>query len=259
MAAVFGGREFVDTRQADCCAGFGINHNVFSEAFSAGVDRIHFASSACVYPPRLQEDSKYLLKEDDAYKFGEADNSYGWVKLMGEMELKCYHEQYRLKCSTCRYLTVYGQGEYDESHSIPALMAKAIRRMDPYVIWGSGEQERGFTYVRDIVDGSILACEKIVDATPLNLGRSNRYKIKDVARLILEISGHKPSKVMFDSEKPEGPFSRALDISRAKKLLGWTPKVDLPAGLEKTYQWMSGEGKPLFVEASKDAAPSVRP
>jgi UDP-glucuronate 4-epimerase len=104
-------------------------------------------------------------------------------------------------------------------------------------VWGSGEQERGFTYVDDLAAGSMLAVEHITDATAVNLGWDTRYKIKDVARMILEISGHRPTSVHFDRSKPEGPFSRALDISRAKNLLLWQPKVSLEEGLERTISW----------------------
>jgi UDP-glucose 4-epimerase len=105
-------------------------------------------------------------------------------------------------------------------------------------VWGSGEQERGFTYVTDIVEGQILAAEKIADGTAVNLGWDKRYKIKDVVSMILDISGHKPNKLVFDKSKPEGPFSRALDISLAKKLLGWQPRIDLKEGLTMTINWL---------------------
>ena len=240
LAALFGGRGFVDTRVADCCVGFAINHNVISESYKAGVDRIHFSSSACVYPPELNKPN-YLLKEDDALTAATgwtlSDNSYGWVKLMAELELKSYHEQYGFKSSIARYLTVYGPGELDESHAIAALTRKALRKEDPYVVWGSGNQERGFTYVTDIVKGSILAAEKITDATPVNLGWDKRYKIADVAKMILDIADHKPKQLVFDKTKPEGPFSRALDVTRAQRMLGWKPRVDLREGLLRTYEW----------------------
>jgi len=105
------------------------------------------------------------------------------------------------------------------------------------VVWGSGEQERGFSYVTDIVEGQILAAEKITDGTAVNLGWDRRYRIKDVVSMILDVVGYKP-KIAYDRSKPEGPFSRALDMSLAKKLLGWTPRVDLHEGLELTIKWM---------------------
>jgi len=105
----------------------------------------------------------------------------------------------------------------------------------PMIVHNS--QERGFTYVTDIVEGQILATEKITDGTAVNLGWDKRYKIKDVASMIVDAVGYRP-RIVFDKSKPEGPFSRALDVSLAKKLLGWTPKIDLRKGLELTLRWM---------------------
>jgi len=244
LSAVFGGRGFVDTRQADCCAGFAINHNVIAASYKAGVEHLHFASSACVYPDKLQEMGSKPLGEDDALSTGDgwksSDNAYGWAKLMAELELKAYYEQHGFKSSICRYLTVYGPEEYDESHAIASLIRKALRKEDPYVVWGSGEQERGFTYVSDIVDGTILAAEKIQNATPVNLGWSEKYKIKYVSSMILELADHRPKKVLYDASKPEGPKSRSLDVSRAKQLLGWEPKVNIADGLRRTVEWARG-------------------
>lgn len=242
LGAVFGGREFVDKRQADCSIGFAIDQNTIRACHESGcVERIAYSSSACVYPASLNKDG-YLLKEDDVLSTGErfnsSDNLYGFQKIMTEMTLQAFSREYGMKTSSCRFLTVYGAGEYPTSHAISMLIEKALRKDDPYVVWGSGNQSRGFTYVTDIVSGMILACEKISDGTPVNLGWDTRYPIKDVANMILEISGHKPKQVFFDKTKPEGPFSRALDIKRARTLLGWTPKIDLREGLELTISWL---------------------
>jgi nucleoside-diphosphate-sugar epimerase len=242
LGAVFGGREFVDIHQSECSEMLTIDHNVISESYEAGIEHVHYSSSACVYPPSLNK-AGYLLKEDDILSTGEkwlsSDNLYGFAKLMGEMQLLSFHKEHGLKSSASRYLTVYGPGELDASHAIAALIEKALDRQDPYVVWGSGKQERGFTYVDDIVSGTILGVENIQDGTPINLGWDRRYKIREVAKLILETSEHNPKRIEFDLSKPEGPFSRALDIARARKLLGWEPKVDLREGLSRTIQWHS--------------------
>jgi UDP-glucose 4-epimerase len=242
LGALFGGREFVNTRQAECSKMLAVDHNAIEAAYQAGVERFSFASSACVYPDSLQKNPGYLLKEDDILSTGDgwnsADNLYGFAKLMGEMQCIVFHKEHGFKTSACRYLTVYGPGEFDTSHAIAALVEKAVDRKDPFVVWGSGEQERGFTYVTDIVNGSIAACEKVEDGTGVNLGWDKRYKIKDVANMILKIAGYEP-RIQFDLSKPEGPFSRALDISMSKRLLGWEPKVDLEEGLTSTVKWHS--------------------
>jgi len=241
LSAVFGGRAFVDERQADCSFGFAIDQNTIRACRESGtVERISYSSSACVYPPSLNKPD-YLLKENDVLSTGEglasSDNLYGFQKITTELTLKVFSQEYGLKTSSCRYLTVYGAGEFPTTHAISMLVQRALSREDPFVVWGSGEQERGFTYVTDIVEGQILAAEKISDGTAVNLGWDKRYKIKDVVAMILDIVGHKP-RLVFDKSKPEGPFSRALDVSLGKKLLGWSPKVDLREGLERTIGWM---------------------
>lgn len=240
FAAVFGGREFVDSHQTECSRMLAVDHNVISASYEAGVKHLHYASSACVYPPSLNQPGR-LLREQDILSTGEgwesSDNLYGFAKLMGELQLKALHQERGFQSSTCRYLTVYGPGEFDLSHAIAALIDRALERDDPYVIWGSGMQERGFTYVDDIVRGSVLASERIADATPVNLGWDKRYAIHDVAQTILKLVNHKPEKVLYDRSKPEGPFSRALDISRAKNLLGWEPEVNLEEGIRRAIGW----------------------
>ncbi len=250
LAANFGGRGYIDTHPADCCECFSLNQNVIKAAHQNGANRVLFASSACVYPHDLQKSygSKYLLKESDAIKnnWANADKEYGWSKLMGELTLQAYHKQYGLKGVSTRYVTAYGPWEND-THAIIALIRRAVQKQDPYIVWGSGKQDRDFTYVNDIVNGSLLACEKISDASAVNLGTSTRYTIRETVDMIFEILGWKPKKIIFDRSKPEGVKTRALEISKAKKLLGYKPQYDLRMGLEKTIEWYLNE-KPQSVE-----------
>jgi nucleoside-diphosphate-sugar epimerase len=243
LSAVFGGREFVEVRQSDCAKMFAIDHNAIEATYSAGVPRFFYASSACTYPPQLQtrDNAGYLLKEEDALSVGAgfegSDNLYGWAKLMGELQCKVYHDEKGLRTSTCRFLTVYGVGEMDDSHAISALIDRTLNREEPFLVWGSGLQERGFTYVSDIVDGIVAASERVSDGTPVNLGTPKRYTIDEVVQTIFDIDGWHPKEVYHDLNKVEGPASRSYDISRAKRLLDWEPKVDLPEGLEETVAW----------------------
>lgn len=244
LSAVFGGRGFVDQQQSACSIGFAIDQNTIRACHESGtVERISYSSSACVYAPSLNKPD-YLLKENDVLSTGEgfasSDNLYGFQKIMTELSLKAFSEEHGLKTSSCRFLTVYGPGEFPTTHAISMLSERALKHEDPFLVWGSGEQERGFTYVTDIVEGQILAAEKITDGTAVNLGWDKRYKIKDVVRIILDIVGYKP-RIVFDKSKPEGPFSRALDVSLAKRLLGWTPKIELREGLPMTVDWLRNQ------------------
>jgi UDP-glucose 4-epimerase len=253
LASNFGGRGYIETRPADCCENFSINTNAIKAAHLTGVDRIQFASTACVYPAELQEEykSEYLLKEEDVYRgdWASPDLEYGWTKLAGEKTLLSYNKQYGLKGSITRYVTAYGPGEND-THAIIALIRRAIEKKDPYIVWGSGDQDRDFTYLDDIVSGTLLACEKITDMTAVNLGTERRYTIKQVIEMIFKNLGWKPKKLIFDTSKPEGVKSRALSIKRTTELLGWRPKFDLEKGLKRTIDWFIKE-KPLSTETLK--------
>jgi len=242
LAALHGGRGYIDTHPAECCSNMILDQLVFEESCKAGVDRLCFASSACVYPSYLQEQagSDYLLKEDDANPFVRdkafADLEYGWAKLMGEMALKAYHKEYGMKTAAVRSFPAYGPRE-NETHAIVALIAKAFIKMDPYVIWGNGEQDRNFTYVQDIVDALIAASEKIEDGSPVNAGRSDRLTINQAIEVVFNLVGWKPKKIKRDLSKPQGVASRAADLTRARKVLNWSPKVSYEEGFKKTIDW----------------------
>jgi len=242
LAALHGGRGYIDTHPAECCSNMILDQLVFEEANKAGVQRICFASSACVYPSYLQDStgSSYLLKETDANPFVRdkafADLEYGWAKLMGEMALSAYHRQYGIKTSAARIFTAYGPRE-NETHAIIALIAKAFINMDPYIIWGTGNQDRNFTYVQDIVDGLMLASEKIEDGSPLNAGRDDRLTLNEAAELVFEIAGWRPKKVNHDLTKPQGVASRAADLTCARTKFNWEPKVSYAEGFRKTIEW----------------------
>ena len=243
FAADHGGRGYINTHPADVCSNFAIDHHVFDACNNTDVEKVIFSSSACVYPTKLQNEigSSYQLKESDSDPenldgYLSADVEYGWAKLMSEVQMKSFNKQYGLKGCPVRFVTAYGPRE-DTTHAIIALIYKAVEKMDPFEIWGDGNQERDFTYVEDIVSGSILAAEKISDMTPINLGTGIRYKMLDVVKMICEILQWTPKEFKFDTSKPTGALSRSLDNSLAKTLLGWEPKFSLEDGLAKTIQW----------------------
>jgi nucleoside-diphosphate-sugar epimerase len=223
-----------------------LDGTVFNSAWQADVERIAFASSACVYPTTLQTEQQIVeggmvyLQEPWADPFlpgaALADGEYGWAKLMGEMALRAYHKQYDLKCVSCRYFTAYGERE-NETHAVIALIAKAFVGMDPYEIWGTGQQDRDFTYVGDIVEGSIRAVENVEDGSAVNIGTAEHIKVIDAARLIFQVTSWSPQEIFFDTTKPVGAFSRAADLTRARALLGWEPGASFEDGLRRTIDW----------------------
>jgi UDP-glucose 4-epimerase len=257
LAALHGGRGYINSHPAQCCTNMILDQLVFEEAQRASVDRVCFASSACVYPSYLQEEtgSSYLLKEEDADPFVRdkafADLEYGWAKLMGEMALRAYHRQYGMKTSAVRIFTAYGPRE-NETHAIIALIAKAFVKTDPYSIWGTGEQDRNFTYVQDIVDAMILAVDKIEDGSAVNAGRNDRITINQAAELVFSIVGWRPRRVQYDLSKPQGVASRAADLTRARRVLGWEPKVSYVEGFKKTIEWYFANNNEKKVKTNLD-------
>lgn len=237
LAADHGGRGYVDLHQAGPASNLFLDGLVFWEAVKAGVPKVVYASSGCVYPNYLQTDTKkeIYLREEDVKPPHDADNMYGWAKLMAEFTLQAYHREYQLGAASCRYFTVYGPRGV-ENHAVIAMIARAFVGQNPFEVWGDGTQIRNWTYVDDIVSGTILAAEKIHDGTAVNLGTMERVRVMDAARMVLEFSGHK-AEIRLRPDMPTGPANRVADNSLAKKLLGWEPKTPFREGLRKTMDW----------------------
>jgi nucleoside-diphosphate-sugar epimerase len=237
LAADHGGRGYVDLHQAACAGNLTLDGLVFRAAVQENAGRVIFASSGCVYPNYIQTDPGEILylTEDKAGPPYDADNLYGWAKLMAEMTLTAYHRDYGLRAASCRYFTVYGPRGH-ENHAVIAMIARAFVGQDPFVVWGNGEQIRNWTHVDDIVSGTIRAAEVIEDGAPVNLGTVERTRVIDAAREVMRLTGH-DARIELHPEMPTGPMNRVADNSLAKKLLDWEPKVKFMDGLHSTVDW----------------------
>lgn len=248
LAADHGGRGYVELHQAGPASNLFLDGLVFWEAVKAGVERIVFASSGCVYPNVLQQDPQrdLYLTEDLVAAPYDADNMYGWAKLMGELTLRAYHAEYGIKGVSLRYFTVYGPRGV-ENHAVMAMIARAFVRQDPYEVWGDGRQVRNWTYVDDIVTGTLLAAERIDDGTAINLGTMERIRVIDAVNEILRYMDHRP-KIKFRPDMPVGPLNRVADNTRARELLGWEPRTPFVDGVHKTIDWYRSTKSAAAVE-----------
>jgi UDP-glucose 4-epimerase len=237
LAADHGGRGYVDLHQAGPASNFLLDGLVFSEALRAKAKKVVFASSGCVYPNFLQSDVNKMvyLTEDLTEGPNDADNTYGWAKLMAEFTLKAYHKEHGLGAASCRYFTVYGPRGV-ENHAVIAMIARAFIHQTPFEVWGDGTQIRNWTYIDDIVEGTILAGEKIDDGTAVNLGTMERIRVIDAVHMVCEHTGHK-ADIKLREDMPTGPLNRVADNALAKKLLNWEPKVPFKDGLKRTIDW----------------------
>lgn len=250
LAADHGGRGYVDLHNAQCSTNLILDGIVIKAAKEAEVEKVIFASSGCVYPNYIQTDvtQELYLTEDLVGPPYDSDNLYGWAKLMAEMTLKAYYKQYGMKSVSLRYFTCYGPRGV-ENHAVMAMIARAFVKANPFEIWGNGKQLRNWTYIDDIVEGTILAAEKVDDARAINLGTMERISVMDAVKETLwyvkQLSqgekfsfylGYKP-ELKFLLDMPTGPLNRIAENSLAKELLGWEPKVKFVDGLRKTIDW----------------------
>lgn len=237
LAAIHGGRGYVDLHQALCAQNLAMDGMVFKAAYEAGVEKVVFASSGCVYPNHLQTNPAEILylTEDMVGPPYDSDNMYGWAKLMAEMALQSYFKDFGMKSASLRFFTVYGERGH-ENHAVIAMIAKAFIKMNPYPVWGTGEQIRNWTHVKDIVRGMMLAGEKIEDGTAINLGTMERTRVIECAKEVLRYTKHN-AEIMLERDKPVGPLNRVADNALAGKLLGWKPEVKFMDGLRSTIDW----------------------
>ncbi len=237
LAADHGGRGYVDRHQAGPASNLFMAGSVFWEAYRAGVGKVIFASSGCVYPNFVQSNpnEEIYLTEDLVEPPYDADNMYGWAKLMNELVLKAYCCEYGLKAASCRYFTVYGPRGV-ENHAVIAMIARAFIRQNPFEVWGDGTQVRNWTYVDDIVQGTILAAERIDDGTAVNLGTMERIRVIDAVKIILDYAGL-DADIRYLPDMPTGPLNRVADNSLARSLLNWEPEVAFQDGVKRTLDW----------------------
>ena len=223
-----------------------INTYMLEASRHNNVKRYLFSSSACVYPTYKQTDPNAVgLKEEDAYP-ADPDNFYGWEKLFTEKMCEAYQRDYEMDIRIVRYHNIYGpEGTFEggREKSPAALCRKVAEAPNPGVItiWGDGKQTRSFCYIDDCVEGTIKLMESDYDK-PINIGSERLISIDELADIIIKISG-KTIEKKYDLSAPQGVRGRNADITVARKVLRWKPKVSLEEGLAKTYEWIRRQSR----------------
>jgi nucleoside-diphosphate-sugar epimerase len=245
LAANMGGIGFITEVGAEVMYDNSLINTFMLEACRRNkVKRYFFSSSACVYPTYRQTDPDVEgLREKDAYP-ADPDNFYGWEKLLAEKMCEAYQKDYGLDIRVARYHNIYGpEGTYKggREKSPAALCRKVAEASNPgeIVVWGDGKQTRSYCYVDDCLRGTVLLMESDFDK-PMNIGSERLVTIDELAGIIIEASG-KRIKKKYDLNAPEGVRGRNADISLARKVLAWEPKVSLEEGLGKTYKWIESQ------------------
>lgn len=240
LAAVVGDVAFMTSNAHRIYENLLIDYNVFEACRKHDVKKVLYTSSACVYPTDLQEEDYAFLSEDDAYRHGaNPDGDYGWTKVVGEQMAMSLTEHLDISIATVRPFNPYGPHESfdpDDSHVIPAFIRRAANDEDPFVVWGSGEQVRTFTYVQDLARGMIGAMRNIEGGQVINLSDTDAVTIRELAEIVLDIADH-DAELVFDESKPEGVKIRKPDVTNAQDTLYWEPKTSLRDGVRETYEW----------------------
>jgi nucleoside-diphosphate-sugar epimerase len=218
-----------------------ININMLEAARQRNVKNFFFSSSACVYPIFLQNNSEAKsLKEEDAYP-ALPDTFYGWEKLYTEKLCEAYQRDYNMDIKIVRYHNIYGPEctyKGGREKSIAALCRKVAESSNPgtITIWGDGKQTRSYCYIDDAIRGTIMLMESSYNK-PINIGSDKLVTIDELTDMIIKISGKQITK-KYDLSAPQGVRGRNADITAARKVLGWEPRVSLEEGLDRTYKWI---------------------
>ena len=215
-----------------------MNVNMLEAAYQAGVQKLLFISSNTVYPL-----TDYPVKESDVTnEFYEKYFIVAWMKRFTEIVCEMYATKVRkpMNVVVVRPANVYGpydDFEWETSHVIPALIRKVVERHTPLGVWGDGNDIKEFIYVDDLVDGLMLSMEKIQNFQPINIATGNPSTVRDVINILLELDDFKDADIRYDATKPTMIPKRMIDASLAKKLIGFSAKTNLRAGLKGTVDW----------------------
>jgi GDP-L-fucose synthase len=217
-----------------------IQTNLIDAAHGAGVPRVLFLGSSCIYP-RLAEQpirEEYLLTGE----LESTNEPYAIAKISGLRLIQAYRKQFAHSWISAMPTNLYGPGDsFDplNSHVLPGLIHKfhaAKANGDNSVeLWGTGKPKREFLHSEDLASACLYLLDHYNGDVPLNVGTGSDTSISDLADLIKGIVGF-DGDVVWDASKPDGTPRKLLDTSRIEAL-GWKPSISLEEGIASTYKW----------------------
>jgi GDP-L-fucose synthase len=215
-----------------------IQNNVIYGAHLAGVQRMMFLGSSCIYP----RDCAQPIKEDYLLSgpLEPTNEPYAIAKIAGIKLAESLNRQHGRQYISVMPTNLYGPNDnYDlaNCHVLPALIRKAHeahqRRDSEYVVWGSGTPRREFLHVDDLADACAHLMERDYDGPIVNIGSGEDVSIRELAETVMDVVGFK-GRIVFDSSKPDGTPRKLLDVSRLAAL-GWRARTALGEGIRATY------------------------
>lgn len=217
-----------------------IETNLMDAAHAAGILRLLFLGSSCVYPKLAQQPIKeeYLLTGE----LEKTNEAYALAKISGLKLVQAYRKQYGHKWISAMPTNMYGPGDnfdLENSHVLPALIRKfhdaKVQGKPSVTLWGTGSPKREFLHSDDLGRACIFLLENYDDEVAINVGVGEDVSIKELAELIQGVVGFE-GEVIWDSSKPDGTPRKLLDVSRISSL-GWKAQIRLEDGIRSTYEW----------------------
>ena len=226
-----------------------IQNNLIHGSYEAGVERLLFLGSSCIYPKEAAQpmaESALLTGTLEP-----TNEPYAIAKIAGIKMCESYNRQYGVDYRSVMPTNLYGPNDYfhpKNSHVLPALLMRfheaAQRGDEEVVVWGSGNPRREFLHVDDMADASLFVLS--LDRTDyeaatqpmlshINVGTGRDVSIAELAGLIANVTGFE-GEVSFDASKPDGTMRKLLDVSLLDRL-GWSARIDLEDGIRQTYDW----------------------
>lgn len=246
LAAIVGGRLAIENQALAVAQDLAIDAAMFEWAAKAGVPRIAYFSSSAAYPINLQtREAHRPLSEADldfADSIGVPDLSYGWAKLTGEFLGRLTADRYGIAVSSYRPFSGYG-ADQDVAYPFPSIVDRVLQHQpdQPFVVWGSGQQQRDFIHIEDCVRGILSTYRDIDDGSALNLSTGVGTTFTTLAALIAEVAGKELATITNDSTKPEGVFARVGDTA-AQKARGFVPDIELREGIREALEQRADRG-----------------
>jgi len=226
-----------------------IECNIINSAYQAGVNKLLFLGSSCIYPKAVAQPMKETALLSGPLE--PTNEPYAIAKIAGIKLCESYNRQYGVDYRSVMPTNLYGPNDNfhpENSHVIPALMRRfheSRERQDPQVVvWGSGNAHREFLHVDDMAAASIfvmnVARESYTSKTDpmlshINVGTGSDCSIGELSELIASVVGYE-GEIVFDKSKPDGTPRKLMDVSVLGSL-GWNHSVDLETGLRSTYSW----------------------
>ncbi|MCX4734000.1 GDP-L-fucose synthase [Streptomyces sp. NBC_01363] len=217
-----------------------IQLSVVAGAHAAGVERLLFLGSSCIYPrlaPQPIPESALLTGPLEP-----TNEAYALAKIAGIVQTRSYRRQYGASYISAMPTNLYGPGDNfdpETSHVLPALIRRfheACRDCSSAVtLWGSGSPRREFLHVDDLAAACLLLLERYDGDEPVNIGCGSDLTIRELASMVQNVTGFQGT-VEWDTTKPDGTPRKLLDVSRLTAL-GFVPRIALRDGIARTYAW----------------------